>query len=369
MSTGPLYFYDQVKMKTTKRVKKMPEELPPDMKYININPRLANFINSINKSRKGVSTQAEKKQLSLSNEDKAQKEKDKFPVLPEINGANPPKNSIENPNPKPTHFLTDDDQFMSPFEDYKYVAPTLLYELGKLLHFFSQYEIIFPQGVINILYYSWKELIEGAVYNKKHCQSQPSKKGTADQSQVPEESENKQPGTVPPENVDSLKNTKNKTNATLAESGKEKGGQHTNKASGNKSPQSFASHLPVTISFSMASRACEDRGWILQKTDSASEAMELKGLCTWAVERLQLAQMQINKQLTSIAEKGWTKPVVVRYYENTGNKRNTDVKQRKTVKAPSFMLVRGMPLIPEIKRDNPSLRKLHFGLIDGSSVV
>lgn len=366
VQTGPMYFYDQLKTRTVKRSKKIPEELPSDMKYLNINPRLANFINSLNRNKKGGPAQAERKQNALPKDEKMHKEK--YAVLPEIGSSTLQKNVVENSSQKLSHVITDDEHFMNPFDDYKYVAPTLLYELGKLLQFFSQYEIIFPQGVVNVLNYSWQELIEGAVYTKKHCQS--SKKMTTDTSMAPEESDYKAPGasTVPPETVDNVKHIKNKANATLLEHGKEKAGQEfaQSKPTGNRSPQNFASHVPVTISFSMSSRVCEDKGWIFETKDSKSEEMEWRGLFAWALERLQLAQIQINKQLSSLNDNGFNKPVILQHYG--GTKKNLILKQKKNSK-PVFVLMNGKPHIPEIRRDNPSLQKLHYALIDGSSMV
>ncbi|XP_018418886.1 PREDICTED: uncharacterized protein LOC108792578 [Nanorana parkeri] len=363
---GPVYFYDQLKTRAVKRSKKMPEELPSDMKYLNINPRLANFINGLNRNKKGGPAQSERKENALPRDEKMRKEK--YTVLPEISSSTLPKNSVESSNQKLNHVITDDEHFMNPFDDYKYVAPTLLYELGKLLHFFSQYEIIFPQGVVNVLNYSWQELIEGAVYTKTCCQS--SKKMTADTSLASEESD-KAPGasTAPPETVDNVKNIKNKANAYLLEHSKEKTGQEfaQSKPTGNRSPQSFAARVPVTISFSMSSRVCEDKGWISETKDSKSEEMEWRGLIGWALERLQLAQIQINKQLSDLNEKGFNKPVILRHYD--GTKKDPILKQKKSTKPPVFVLMNGKPKIPEIKRENPSLQKLHYALTDGSSMV
>ncbi|XP_075198561.1 uncharacterized protein LOC142301440 [Anomaloglossus baeobatrachus] len=365
LKTGPLYFYDQLKTKSIKRTKKVPEELPSDMKYMNINPRLASFINSLNKNKKGVTSQAEKKAEASSKEDKLHKEK--YAVLPEIGAPSFVKNGEEFHNQKLNQGIYDEDPFMNPFEDYKYIAPTLLYELGKLLHFFSQYEIVFPQGVVNVLNYSWLELIEGAVYPKKPCQPLASKKAADMISQFgAEENDHKTPGNV--ESGDNIKSNKNKANTTLMEGTKDKAGQdfsHT-KPAGNKSPQNAAAHLPVTISFSMSSRVCEDKGWISQTNESKSEDMEWKGLISWALERLQLAQIQINKQLLLLNEKGFCKPVILRHYEST---KKDPTKQKKHVKPPTVILTNGKPHIPDIIRESSSLRKLHYALIDGSAMV
>ncbi|XP_066445963.1 uncharacterized protein [Eleutherodactylus coqui] len=363
LKTGPLYFYDQLKTKTAKRTKKVPEELPSDMKYMNISPRLASFINSLHKNKKGISS--EKKQVTSSKEDKLHKEK--CAVLPDISAPSFAKNGGDNHNQKLSHGINDDDQFMNPFEDYKYVAPTLLYELGKLLHFFSQYEIVFPQGVVNVLNYSWQELIEGAVYPKKQWQSLASKKTADTSAETAAENDYKTPANL--EGVDNIKNNKNKANTSLIEGSKDKAVPELNhsKPTGNKSPQNFAVHLPVTISFSMSSRVCEGKGWISQTEESKSEDMEWKELISWALGRLQLAQIQINKQLSLLNEKGFCKPIILRHYEKT--KKDSTIKPKKHNKPPVFVLKNGKPHIPDIIQENASLRKLHYALIDGSAMV
>ncbi|KAM4676027.1 uncharacterized protein O3C94_008669 [Discoglossus pictus] len=216
--------------KKIKRTKKMTEELPPDLKYLNINPRLANFINSLHKNKKGAAAPAEKKQ-TVSKEDKIRKEK--YTVLPEIPISNLPKNAAENPPRKASNLVTDEEQFMNSFDEYKYAAPTLLHDLGKLLQFFSQYEVIFPQGLVNVLNYSWKELIEGAVYTKRNWQPAVYKRTVTGT----EECDSKSLGhTATLETADNVKNSKNKMNATMAESGKEKSGHEVSQSrpTGNK---------------------------------------------------------------------------------------------------------------------------------------
>ncbi|PIO27054.1 hypothetical protein AB205_0202530, partial [Aquarana catesbeiana] len=116
----------------------------------------------------------------------------------------------------------------------------------------------------------------------------------------------------------------------------------------------------------MSSRVCEDKGWIFETKDSKSEEMEWRGLFAWALERLQLAQIQINKQLSSLNDNGFNKPVILQHYG--GTKKNLILKQKKNSK-PVFVLMNGKPHIPEIRRDNPSLQKLHYALIDGSSMT
>ncbi|KAM4675625.1 uncharacterized protein C3orf20-like [Discoglossus pictus] len=117
----------------------------------------------------------------------------------------------------------------------------------------------------------------------------------------------------------------------------------------------------------MSSRSSEERGWISEKRASKSEDMEWQALYSWAVERLQLARIQINKEMSVMKEKGFCKPVLLEHYSNAKNE--PLLKKRKTSKAPTSVLLNGKPRIPQIQREDTTLRKLHYSLTDGSSMV
>nr|XP_060635512.1 uncharacterized protein LOC132777160 [Anolis sagrei ordinatus] len=70
----------------------------------------------------------------------------------------------------PSHSLKEETLQLASLNEYKYRAATILHELEDMLRHFSKYKIILPQGISNILNYSWKELVENAWYNKKYCQ-------------------------------------------------------------------------------------------------------------------------------------------------------------------------------------------------------
>jgi hypothetical protein len=46
------------------------------------------------------------------------------------------------------------------YEEYKLIAPEILYELGQILQKYAEHNIIFPEGIINLMNYSWQDLIE-----------------------------------------------------------------------------------------------------------------------------------------------------------------------------------------------------------------
>ncbi|XP_053518079.1 uncharacterized protein LOC119060504 [Artibeus jamaicensis] len=48
------------------------------------------------------------------------------------------------------------------FEEYKLTAAEILHELGETLQKYAEYNITFPMGTVNLVNYSWHDLIEGA---------------------------------------------------------------------------------------------------------------------------------------------------------------------------------------------------------------
>lgn len=48
------------------------------------------------------------------------------------------------------------------FEEYKLTATEILCELGETLQKYAEYNIAFPVGTVNLVNYSWHDLIEGA---------------------------------------------------------------------------------------------------------------------------------------------------------------------------------------------------------------
>ncbi|XP_078511992.1 uncharacterized protein LOC144771243 [Lissotriton helveticus] len=395
ISTGPVYFYDQPKTKASKRAKKMPEELPADVKFLSVNPRIAGFLNSLGKRRKSISVGAavEKGEASQVKEDGVRRER--YSVLPEIANSTTFRHAAEDCHPRPVPpaplIPGDEDLQMNPFDEYKYAAPSILYELSKMLLLFARYELLFPQGLVNVLTYSWKELTEGAVYTKRHWQSLAYQGVRPGMAQLSEEAEAKQAELEAPENTEQSRN-KNRKSLMPGETSKDRGTQDAapSKPTGNKSEkkskktdntgsddihretgpatQANVPYSSVTISFSMASRASEQRGWIAQEFAPPSEDLEWNALYRWAVERLQLAQIQINKQLSKLKEEGFDKPVILHHYGET--RKDAFSKFKKTMKSShSPVLVDGKPQIPQIKQSNPALKKLHYSLIDGSSLT
>ncbi|KAG7246669.1 hypothetical protein CRUP_018237, partial [Coryphaenoides rupestris] len=91
--------------------------------------------------------------------------------------------------------------------------------------------------------------------------------------------------------------------------------------------------------------------------------------CRMAVGATEAADRQ-DEHASEDSERGLDKPPVLRHYEAgvrsyRKNRRAVD----HTGHPPAAPLVEGMPRIPQVKREDPSKRKLHYGTSDGSSVV
>ncbi|XP_034628216.1 uncharacterized protein LOC117878038 [Trachemys scripta elegans] len=193
LEPGPIYFFDQLKSRTKERGKKIPEEPPTDFNSLTTNSQPTGFIPSLVKCRNPGCTaeHVEGNEDSFLKDDTARREK--YPFLPQISSSSLFKTSSEVPSSKlsqmPSILPADEEIQPSLLDEYKYMAPTILHELGEILQLFSSYDIIFPQGIVNLLNYSWKELTEGADYSKRHQQSLRYKSIRSGKSQASEECE------------------------------------------------------------------------------------------------------------------------------------------------------------------------------------
>ncbi|XP_066561096.1 uncharacterized protein LOC136750175 [Amia ocellicauda] len=389
---GPLYFFDQTAGDRThrRRMKKPLDELPPDLRYLNINPRLAAFIRS--RGKKVVSDVVS----ADDNADVKTKEKEKQTALPELS-TDP--GALDSTDPDQALLavqggqgLPGEEEDMSPVEEYKYIAPQLLSELGTWLWECSgRGEGSFPRGLLNVLSYSWRELAEAAVDSRrqghslaykstKHgqlkgseaCESQ-SDETPPDKSHHGKMKAKKRVG-APAENVTG-KSSQESTNVppkltTAAAPRREKKSKKTDSSIERAQSVEIAqlSHLPMTLSFSMSSRTCEDEGWIVQQEEPKPNDPEWTALCQWAVERLQLAQVPIKEQSSKLKDQGFTKTVLLCHYGDV--KKDTIAKYKKRVRKNCVSaLFNGRPRIPEVRPEDPAAQKLLYRINDGTALV
>ncbi|XP_067415891.1 uncharacterized protein [Emydura macquarii macquarii] len=376
LEPGPLYFFDQLKTRTKERGKKISEELATDFNSLNTNSHPVGFIPSLVKCRNPGCTgeDVEGNEDSFLKEDTARKEK--YLIVPQISGSSLFTTSSEFPSSKlsqmPLVLPVDEEIQLSLLDEYKYMAPTMLHELGEILHLFDRYDIIFPQGIVNLLNYSWKELTEGADYSKIHQQrSLRYKSIRSGEGQASEECHKMAPGSeyMGQEMTECAKG-RHKKSVLPADGAKEIRNREMapNKPLGNKAPvKQHDIHSPVTISFSLSSKLCEERGWSFQHSES--EDLEWKEPFAWVVERLRQAQIKINDQIAKQKEAGFDRPVILRHYGDTLRENFAKKFKGQTCKTFLSELLNGKPQIPAIKQADPALRKLHYGLIDGSSLI
>ncbi|CAM4467456.1 unnamed protein product [Lepidochelys olivacea] len=376
LEPGPIYFFDQLKSRTKERGKKLPGELATDFNSLTTNSHPTGFIPSLVKCRNPGCTaeHVEGNEDSFLKDDTARREK--YPFLPQISGSSLCKTSSEVPSSKPSQMpsiLPADEEIQpSLLDEYKYMAPTILHELGEILQLFASYDIIFPQGIVNLLNDSWKELTEGADYSKRHQQSLRYKSIRSGKGQASEDCDKMAPGSEYMDHeMTQCAKSQCKKSVLPADCAKEKRNPEMapNKPVGDKAPVTQHDiHLPVTISFSLSSKLSEERGWSFLHSDSKSEDLEWKVPFAWAVERLRQAQIQINDQISKLKEAGFDRPVILRHYGDTV-KENISKKFKKRTCRTLFELLNGKPQTPAIKQADPALRKLHYGLMDGGGVI
>ncbi|XP_015207758.2 uncharacterized protein C3orf20 homolog [Lepisosteus oculatus] len=384
---GPVYFFDQPAgcAKRKKRSRKPIEELPPDLRYVAINPRLAAFLR---RGKKGAEEVAGEDNEEIKSKEGVKK-KEKTAVLPET-GNEPGSVASQDKDPAPgagqCGSTPAEDAETSPVDEYKYGAPILLAELGRMLEEWEGCgEGIFPRGLVNVLSYSWKELTEGALHGKRQwpsLETQGEKHGKQ-RSSVPSDklsddspAEKSQRGKSKAKKRVTLQGTTQESTNVLNKQTTATGSKREKKSrkSDNTTQRDHAvdsaqvSHLPVTISFSMSSKNCEEQGWIVLQQEPKPDDPEWTSLCGWAVERLRLAQVPIKEQIAKMEEQGFTKPILLYHYGDA--RKATIAKHKKELnKNCLFALINGRPCLPELRQEDKSLQKLHYRINDGTSFI
>ncbi|XP_064366478.1 uncharacterized protein LOC112997284 [Dromaius novaehollandiae] len=254
------------------------------------------------------------------------------------------------------------------------VTANMLQELEEKLQFFTSYETGFPQGLVNMLTCNGREFTEGTDYNKWCQKSLACKSMRSRRSQALEEAKNDVPGSkcMQHELLAIRKDQYKRSFALSACTAEEKRNAEaaSNAPLGNKAPvvQNHASQSPVTISFSLSSRICEERGWICQPSDSSSEDPQ-KLPYVWALKRLQQIQKQIKEQASKQKEAGFDKPIIFRHYGDHREETLPKTWKGQTGMTVTPELLYGKPQTPVAKKTDSAQRKLHYELNDGSSLI
>ncbi|CAL8320258.1 unnamed protein product [Gadus morhua 'NCC'] len=259
-----------------------------------------------------------------------------------------------------------DQKVVDPLGAYKDAAPELLGELESLL---SRYqwseEGCIPRGVVNILNCSSQDLTAVVLSGKSPFQGADCAKHTLNlKSHIPVADRNT-PKELIVESVRKLKKKKSSPKPPFERKVKPRPDLPTRAFSPDAHKD--RANASSSISFSMSSKICKDQGWIVEAARLCYEEPQRSAVWQWVLRRLQSAQIPIELQATRDRERGLDKPPIVRHYgpvrSHYRNTRAVVDEQR------PFVLVHGMPQIPQVHREDPSERKLHYGTPDGSSVV
>ncbi|PKK21102.1 hypothetical protein A306_00011749, partial [Columba livia] len=251
----------------------------------------------------------------------------------------------------------------------------MLQELGDKLQLLTRYKTGFHQELVNVLTCTWRELTEAVDGHKWHQKSLVYKSVRSRRSQASEEVKSGAPGSKCSEcELTAIRKEKYKNSFALAAcTVKEKRKPETASSMpvGSEAPvvQNDAGQSPATISFSLSSNICEERGWISQLSESNSEDIDQKLPYVWTPERLEQIRNQIEERTSKLKEVGFDKPIKLRHY---GDHREETF--FKTWKGPTNVtvtpeLTHGKPQIPVVKKADTAQRKLHYGLNDGSSFI
>ncbi|XP_035520938.1 uncharacterized protein LOC118330497 [Morone saxatilis] len=243
---------------------------------------------------------------------------------------------------------------LDPMDAYKRAAPRLLNELAHLLsqHKWTEKGCI-PQGIVNILNYSWHDLTAGAAARSKGPE-QADKRGKFKGSLKLDEARSRQ--------VSSAGDRREAGERNSCAVGNDGPSVRKPQVSSNPrvkkhKPNFHRAHNSATISFSISSNS-KDPGWIIQPTQPSCDDSQWISVCQWVVERLQAARNPEKQQ------PGRNKPLILRHY---GDSKLKDWRARR--KAQPVTLVNGIPQVPEVKQPEPAQQKLHYRINDGSSFI
>ncbi|CAL8261334.1 unnamed protein product [Merluccius merluccius] len=259
--------------------------------------------------------------------------------------------------------VPEDGGSVHPLGAYRDAAPELLRELAHLLGRYRwPEEGCVPRGLVNILSGAAQDLTHGA---GAHGGTGPSLTLKSRCPVVVDEKTQKEVVVVDDDHQ--RKTTKKKSPPKLSREKKVKGRPDVPTTSGSPHAHRDRANGSSTITFSMSSKSCKDQGWVVEPAEEASnEEPQKSAVWQWVLQRLQTAQKHIQLQAAQDGERGRDKPPVVRHY---GEVRPYYRNKRAADKSLPSALIDGMPQIPQVKREDPSKRKLHYAINDGSSVL
>ncbi|XP_014386255.1 PREDICTED: uncharacterized protein C3orf20-like isoform X3 [Myotis brandtii] len=250
-------------------------------------------------------------------------------------------------------------------EEYKDIAAELLCELGETLQIYAEYNIAFPVGIVNLVNYSWHDLIEEA--NKYETKMSMLKKQDALQStsssMIVDKISNYPRIECHKENL--LMKTKRDWRHFVSMNSMKK----IHVVGQKQYSQIFQeSNLPFVIHFSLSSKICLENGWIFHYPHTKFEILKWKTVLDIAVKKLQEAIIQIKTEAAKLKKEGFNKRLILRHYNDPKPEAEVD---NSPLSSQYFWLelLKGKPQMPAVQQDNPEMKKFHYALIDGSSMI
>ncbi|XP_032202624.1 uncharacterized protein C3orf20 homolog [Mustela erminea] len=241
------------------------------------------------------------------------------------------------------------------FEEYKLIASEILHELGEVLQKYAEYHIIYPEGIVNLMNYSWHDLIEGA--SKCASKSSGLKKNTALQ---------RDPSAVTQISSFLREEYHKEKHLVRAKKDHDVSSALVDQNQNAHIPQD--NNLPVVIHFSLLSKICLENGWIFQYPDSKLEILKWKTILSTAVKRLQEATIQIKAEEAKLKKEGFNKQLTLLYYNDP--KCVVKVSSSPHVSQCFWLeLLKRKTEMPVVQEADPEMKKFHYALVDGSSLT
>ncbi|XP_070266951.1 uncharacterized protein [Myotis yumanensis] len=128
------------------------------------------------------------------------------------------------------------------------------------------------------------------------------------------------------------------------------------------------SHLPFVIHFSLSSKICLENGWIFHYPHTKLEILKWKTVLDIAVKKLQEAIIRIKTEAAKLKKEGFNKQLILRHYNDPKPEAEVD---NSPLGSQYFWLelLKGKPQMPAVQQDDPAMKKFHYALIDGSSMI
>ncbi|XP_059152679.1 uncharacterized protein LOC131938590 isoform X2 [Physella acuta] len=361
------YFYEQKRLRQiTKRFKKSSEDLPDSLKFAHLNPKVAAFLANKEKQKQ------EDDALGEANGKKS--------LMPEISQAfNALKNHLD------SSLSNDEDSQRYLFEEAKINSGSVLQQLSRIIYFYDNIASLIPKSLechlmsgyselttdVHVIHREWQTHASREAYLKRLSETPSTEDFDKASPSIMDEGRSTRSHSISSEagRSGNKKKILVKSGAGLpeiiedseaiSESGRQNGKRNDSRMSGasrrsgpvkksdlRASSIANPSYYMSVIQFQLSSKACEEKGWIVQKGNENHLAKE--AILEYCVQRL-LQEMKLIKGQKAIeAQMGFTLPVVVRYYGDTH--KETLLKYRKPpVKAGlNNSFKEGKPQIPNV---------------------